>query len=253
MKNVCCIICKKEYSHKGIFTHYDRSHLGKTHYSSGYNGKYDQISLKWQTKKNLLIEEYELNPKRCVKCNSILDYDSKENKFCSSSCSVSFNNIGKTKSLETKSKISNKLKKTPTEYNLICIGCNKEFAHKRKKKYCCIECKREIYLKSLSEKKRYRHKCQFKFSLNDYPDKFDFSIVEKYGWYKAPNRGNNPTGISRDHMISVDYGWKNKIPSKVIAHPANCQLLPHNENFDKREKCSITIEELYNRIENWDA
>ena len=106
-------------------------------------------------------------------------------------------------------------------------------------------------MKSLSEKKRYRYECQFKFSLNEYPGKFDFSLVEKYGWYKASNRGNNPTGVSRDHMISVDYGWKNNILSEIISHPANCQLLPHNENLEKKEKCSITIEELYDRMKNW--
>jgi hypothetical protein len=256
MKNICCILCRKEYSHKGIYTHYDRAHLGKTHYSSGHNGKYEQISLKRQAEKNILIKEYKLNPKRCTNCNKVLDFDVRGNKFCSSSCSASFNNKGKLKSLETRRKISKKLsgkpRRTPIECELICIGCNRKFTHTRKKKYCSIECKKETYLKNLTEKKKYWHLCQFNFSLNDYPDKFDFSLIEANGWYKASNKGNNPTGISRDHMISINYGWKNGIPPEVISHPANCQLMPHNENFNKKDKCSITVEELYNRIKNWE-
>jgi len=98
---------------------------------------------------------------------------------------------------------------------------------------------------------RYRQLCLFKFSLNDYPDKFDFSLIEKYGWYKAKNRGNNLEGVSRDHMFSVYDGYKQGILPYYISHPANCQLLPHKLNNVKKRNSSITFEELLKRIEEW--
>lgn len=98
---------------------------------------------------------------------------------------------------------------------------------------------------------RYRQLCLFKFSLNDYPDKFDFSLIEKYGWYKAKNRGNNLEGVSRDHMFSVYEGYQNGILPYYISHPANCQLLPHKLNNTKKSNSSITFEELLKRIEEW--
>jgi len=106
--------------------------------------------------------------------------------------------------------------------------------------------------KSLKENiDRYRQLCLFKFSLNDYPDKFDFSLIEKYGWYKAKNRGNNLEGVSRDHMFSVYDGYKQGILPYYISHPANCQLLPHKLNNVKKRNSSITFEELLRRIEEW--
>ena len=97
----------------------------------------------------------------------------------------------------------------------------------------------------------YRQACVFKFALNDYPDEFDFSLIEKYGWYRPKNRGNNLNGISRDHMVSVRYGFDNDIDPEIISHPANCQLMRHKENVSKHIYCEITLEELQERIEVW--
>lgn len=98
---------------------------------------------------------------------------------------------------------------------------------------------------------RYRQLCEFKFSLNDYPDKFDFKLIGQYGWYKAKNRGNNLGGVSRDHMYSVKDGYINNVDPKIIAHPANCKLVRHYDNSKKKDKSSITLEELKKRIEEW--
>lgn len=98
---------------------------------------------------------------------------------------------------------------------------------------------------------RFRQLCEFKFSLNDYPDKFDFKLIEQYGWYKAKNRGDNLGGVSRDHMYSVKDGYINNVDPKIIAHPANCKLVRHYDNSKKKDKSSITLEELKKRIEEW--
>ena len=101
------------------------------------------------------------------------------------------------------------------------------------------------------ELQKYRVQCQFKFAVKDFPEEFDFSLIKKYGWYKAKNRGNNPNGISRDHMYSVMDGFINHIDPKIISHPANCQLLPQKENASKSSTSSITLDDLLKRIEKW--
>ncbi len=59
-------------------------------------------------------------------------------------------------------------------------------------------------------------------------------------------------GISRDHMLSVSEGYKQKINPLLLAHPANCKLLRHNDNISKGFKCSINIEELKEKINEWE-
>lgn len=99
--------------------------------------------------------------------------------------------------------------------------------------------------------KNYKTNCQFKFNVYDYPSEFDIGIVEKFGWYKASNNGNNPNGVSRDHMISIRYGFENHIDVRIISHPANCQLILQKENSRKNKKISLTLGELLIRINNW--
>ena len=88
--------------------------------------------------------------------------------------------------------------------------------------------------------------------MNTYPNEFDFSLIEKNGWYKAKNHGDNLNGVSRDHMYSIMEGFRNNIDPDIISHPANCKLLLHNDNVSKSDNCSITIDELKKRINEWE-
>ena len=56
----------------------------------------------------------------------------------------------------------------------------------------------------------------------------------------------------RFSSFPLNCGYENKITPKIIRHPANCQLMRHNDNVSKYSKCSITLDELKERIENWD-
>jgi hypothetical protein len=100
---------------------------------------------------------------------------------------------------------------------------------------------------------QYRTDCTFKFSVYNYPKEFNLSLIEESGWYKAKNRGDNLYGISRDHMISVKYGWENNIDPKIISHPANCKLMIHGDNVRKYSNNSISLEELLYKIEQWNS
>ena len=133
-----------------------------------------------------------------------------------------------------------------------CIQCNKILSFgKRNWKFCSISCKRKYDRKNLNEYQKYYKECQFNFNLSDYPNEFDFNLIKEYGWYQAKNHGDNLNGVSRDHMISVKFGYENNISPEIIKHPANCQLMQHNENVSKWKSCSITLEELNNRIIEW--
>lgn len=121
-----CIYCRKEYSSKGIFTHVDRSHLQKTHYSSGNNGKYDELSEKAARLKSEKQSAYMLSPKKCSECGSTIEFDQRKNKFCSHSCSAIYTNRKRTEhkwnlSEHSRLKISNKLKKLDTIVHVLFV------------------------------------------------------------------------------------------------------------------------------------
>lgn len=63
----------------------------------------------------------------------------------------------------------------------------------------------------------------------------------------------NLNGISRDHMLSKNYGFKNNIDPYIISHPANCKLITHTENNKKHTQNTITLEELKNKIILWNV
>lgn len=168
-----------------------------------------------------------------------------EKTYCSRSCAN-----GHKYTEEWNKKISKALKieREP----IYCQDCGKELKYNNKSGYC-NKCYRKHRYDHLDKNKihYYRQQCQFDFNLADYPDEFDFSLVEKYGWYKAANRGNNLEGVSRDHMVSISYGFNNNIDPEIIRHPADCQLLMHNENVSKGKNSGIELEELLERIEKW--
>lgn len=106
--------------------------------------------------------------------------------------------------------------------------------------------------KNLKIYEEYRKMCSFNFNLADFPEEFSFDIVEKFGWYRAKNNGDNIDGVSRDHMVSIKYGFENSIDPKIISHPANCRLILQKENSSKNSKNSISLDELKEKIIFWD-
>ena len=211
----------------------------------------------------------------CKECEKqIVDY---VHDFCSASCAATYNNrarpatvvTGPPKGYEWKlvvrsccrcgidveTTINNHIVRCDScgstrKRFRICPQCNLEFFGSRQ--YCSNECVSISRRRDVGTLKEYRRRCNFEFALKDFPKEFDFSLIEEHGWYKAKNRGDNLYGVSRDHMVSVRYGFDNDIDPSIISHPSNCELLPHSENVSKRSRCSITLEELQERIEVWD-
>lgn len=233
-------------------------YMFKNNETKNKNKKY--FENKWNTftvkcckcKKEIEIKEYNV------------DKPKKERYYCSKNCA---NSHVRTKESKLKQSIRIKERIQKGE-NVGFINKNHNFCKKEKicycnycgkliknkiVKFCSAECLRNYKRKDMSSYHLYKLNCQFTFALNQYPDEFDFSLVKKYGWYKAKNHGNNLNGVSRDHMFSIKEGFIQDVDPKIISHPANCQLLRHEDNFHKKNsKCSLTLEELQKKINDWD-
>jgi hypothetical protein len=239
-------------------------------YSSGNNGKYSNIEFKERSK---LAYENRVGPiedhkKICERCNKNFIWRGRKTsvefervRFCGRSCANSHqmsDECRKNLSILMIAKADAKGRKQRKCGDNKCVICDLQFSNYSTKKLCSEQCrkiyfnrKHDQYLSTLPEIKRYRKECKFNFLLRNFPNEFDFEFLKEHGMYSAKNHGNNMKGISRDHMVSISFGFKNKIPSEIISHPANCKLIFQSQNASKNIKCTITIEELIMRIENW--
>jgi len=229
---------------------------------------YDKVKEIAKNKRDLAEIEYLKNPKKCLECDKLISYDNKHINFCDHSCSAKFNNKNKKglkynisekgkKSL-IESAYKNLLKSDEIKYTVeknlyyenpkLCLNCNENLEYNRRNKvFCNINCKNEYHSKNKNYFELYYVLSKFKFSLNKYED-FDFSLIEKYGWYKAKNNGDNVGGVSRDHMFSVKEGFRQLINPLLISHPANCELIINRQNQSKNDECSLTLEKLLEKI-----
>jgi hypothetical protein len=216
--------CNKEFICKGC----NIIHNGK-YYNLDFCSKFCGRSFSRKSK-----EQKTLTLINCLNCNTaiFIDYERKIKYYCKN-CK--------------KPKIKNKILKNKIVENKICINCN---VNKPKKYYkLCEDCKKIKY----SEYEIYKKSCLFTHNINKFPNEYDFDLIKKYGWYKVTKNKeeNNLKGVSRDHIYSISEGFKNNINPNIIKHPANCRLIRHNENQSKGFKCNITIEELIQKIEEW--
>lgn len=105
---------------------------------------------------------------------------------------------------------------------------------------------------SLEEKSGYSLYCKpahFKhgFRFTNLTSEKEKELLKKYGIY---NNKTNKNGCVRDHLLSRRYGFENNIPTWIISHPANCEIVQHTENL-RRAKTNdnlICLNELLERI-----
>lgn len=222
------------------------------------NPRYNEIRNSTIAKNKISCKKTKLRKLNCVICNTEYEIECTDYMFnkgyykktCCDTCSkqLTVKNTNNTVKID-------KLK-LYYAHNIItkqCKYCGKTFETRKKNQiYCSIKCASKAkYAHNINARKYYRQCCCFNFALNAFPEEFDFTLVEQFGWYKAKNHGDNLNGISRDHMVSQDYGYKNLIDPYIISHPANCKLLRHNENSSKYSNCSLTVDELLQRISDW--
>ena len=217
----------------------------------GSYGKFCSLSCGTTFRNKINLEKaktkYKLNPVRCKCCQTEIDYNKRKNKYCSISCA---------------SKITNSIsrKRGPTAVEklpfskikfILCTHTNQYYSNKNPDgslRRC------SPYIKTLKE--QYYAAARFKFNVYHYLEEFDLSLIDQHGWYTCPGlkrKGHpkNILGVSRDHIISISYGFANGIDPKIIAHPANCRVMLHSENKTKQSKCDLTITQLLKRIDIW--
>lgn len=253
------------------------------------NPKYAEIrmstisKIKQKNAKQMLEKRGELKTfvVKCDKCGAefeVKEYEkefpTKKKYYCSRSCANSHK-----RSEESRKRTSASMKayirslnRKPLEDVFLedreCLNCGNVFHSKQPKQiFCCNKCGAEYrvrqHYKTLLDgcedvervkltQNIYRKQCAFRFALKTYPNEFDFDLIKESGWYKAKNHGDNLKGISRDHMLSVNEGFRLKIDPYLISHPANCSLMPHSKNSSKHDGSSITLEELKERINAWE-
>lgn len=162
----------------------------RNYYVNKYIRDYTKIKNTFADKRKKSIEEYNLKPKNCICCNNKIEFESKNNKFCSLSCSAKYTNKGKIKSEETKKKLSNsfytseKVKESlknrkKKQYTSYCKSCNNTYCGERARKikikmidYMGNECKEcHIHVNN-------SHPAIFDFHHLD-PTKKDFGLSDK--------------------------------------------------------------------------
>ena len=106
------------------------------------------------------------------------------------------------------------------------------------------------YYDNLTEREKYYKECTFTFNPYIYEHILGYDLLKKYSWYNTKDKID---GLARDHRISRDFGFNNNVNPKLISHPANCEIMLQSDNSTKKEKCSITLEELKEQVKEWDT
>lgn len=67
-------------------------------------------------------------------------------------------------------------------------------------------------------------------------------------FYDIPNAKKRSREYHLDHKVSIAYGFENNIPTYIIGHYKNLEVIHHSQNESKFIHNSITIEELLAEI-----
>jgi len=105
---------------------------------------------------------------------------------------------------------------------------------------------RNGYYDNITQKEEYYKCCRFE--IKDYKTIPGYDLLCEHAWFHPLS---NPKGVSRDHMFSVSEGFKQGVSADLIKHPANCRIVKHSENSSKGSKCSLTLDQLNDRIQKW--
>lgn len=105
-------------------------------------------------------------------------------------------------------------------------------------------------LTEVEQRRYYRSQCSWNSSdLNKEIEKIEgYELLKAHGMY---NKHSNPSGVVRDHRLSIWDGFKMNVDPSLMRHPANCRFLLHKNNARKSLKSEITLDELMSKIVEW--
>ncbi len=154
-------------------------------------------------------DDYNINPRCCLNCDKVLEYNKRKNKFCSSSCSAIFNNKHR--------KINKK-----TE----CLNCGEE-VKKNNNKFCSCKCNEEFKFKKYIQywKNNDFNSESGKFDISKYIKKYLFikfdSKCAKCGW-SIKNEFTNRIPLEVEH---IDGNSENNKEVNLTLLCPNCHSL----------------------------
>lgn len=235
----CCINCKLQLSVQNLGRHYESLHKTNLH--------------------------------SCLHCGTTIPI---KKKFCNSSCSAKYNNSLRKLRGWTASEKQRNMARQVAKQNFykqfpqkVCIVCGNHNITRRKtcsdacySTYHTRKCKKcglietttgnfqSEYCVFCNPSTAYRLLCKFTFNLKSFPNEFDLQLLDIHGMFHPKH---NRHGVSRDHIISINYGKIHRIDPKIISHPANCQLLLQSENSKKHVSNGISFNKLLEKIEHW--
>jgi Asp-tRNA(Asn)/Glu-tRNA(Gln) amidotransferase C subunit len=215
-------------------------------------------------KSSKLREKYLSNPNMCAHCNDILAFNQKNNKFCSSSCAASYNNIQrKPRSIESRNKTRESTKKFLTDNPesrknrvtapkrckvllLTCKCCSKNFYVRYKDKWrsCCSpECARtnSTYRKIIH---KYEHKGKILFLESSWEVDIAVWLDENNIDWDRPNHIKWVDSTSKVRKYFPDF----YLPEyDVYLDPKNPYII--SKDREKIEAVSSTINLIYGKVE----
>lgn len=246
-----CSICSSSFKSPRALQGHSRMH-GPSQGTAVHPKIIHPITGQSVTKSRLHI--YNSNIVSCKKCQQ--DFKPKvgsSGKFCSKSCSASYNNakripdpIKKIVSKENrvarrKAAYTSTFRQTGL-FSCKCRHCGDKFSSKMRVNYC--ESHSHLY------KNANRNRYAFTFNVYKYPAIFDLEELATIGFYSP---ATNKHGMTRDHRISVNEAIANNYDPYYIKHPMNCQLMSFKANNAKKTQSSITYNELVSLVKDFDS
>lgn len=153
-------------------------------------------------RRNLRIDQYLLNPKKCFECENPLEYDKKKYKFCSRRCSVIRSN-----------------KNSPKRKLIAFNKCKKCNSH-TKNEFLCRKCtvNQNFEDGKVSDRKEIKRR-----------------LVSSYGYHcfecQLTEWSNNPVPLEVDH---IDGNAGNNFPNNLRLLCPNCHaLMPTSKGKNK--------------------
>lgn len=249
---VNCFVCQTPFE-KGVGLCCSR----KCH-NVRINSQRDYKNTQLSVRKQMRVDNYNINPNQCAYCHSSFEYQNRNKRFCNNSCAASFNNNNRSPEIHRKQSASllktldrlNRTIRSQYPYTKVtfaeCKSCTKIFRRAVGKLYCSELCKLHAGVKI------YRRACKFSMSKTQYPQLFNSDLLNTHGWYRASNhpKGYNPHGATWDHLFRIEDGFKLGVDPAIMRHPANAEMISWKENFE-RKTSKITYQELLNRIAQW--
>lgn len=167
------------------------------------------------------IANYNENPKYCLYCGNKLDFEKRFGKFCSSSCSASYNNRKRSNNNTIDSSTGTFI----TIQRNYCQNCNKEISIVNK--FCSIECDHEYKYRDYITKWKAGEVDGQKgeYSVSNYIKRY---LIKKYnnqcqicGWNEV-NKYTNKIPLEVHH---IDGNYKNNSEDNLQLLCPNCHSL----------------------------